>query len=284
MTTELQQFAAFLRETQDVSLPELVRDVAAAGPNFARVQHDDLYEPVRETFLTIAHSIEEDDHNILVEYGRNLGLRRARDDFTVRELIGAAGAVRTHIWERLAVYMQGREPWSPELLRRMEDFIHAFVENYVSNVGDALERMRAELHARSDELDGQRAIVRELGAPTIPVHDGILVMPLVGDIDSERAMQMTESLLEAISHYQADIVIIDITGVPMVDTSVANYMLQAARAAHLIGAQVVLVGLGSRIAQTIVQLGVDLSAMTTLSTLQEGLAYAYRQRGIRLVR
>jgi rsbT co-antagonist protein RsbR len=201
----------------------------------------------------------------------------------VRELLSATQVVRSHIWARLDTYMRGRDPWPPELLHRMEDLLHTFIEHYVANVGDALEHLRADLLTRSDELDAQRAIVRELGAPTIPVHDGILVLPLVGAIDSDRALQLTENLLEAIAHHQADIVIIDITGVPMVDTGVANYMIQAARAAHLIGAQVVLVGLGSRIAQTIVQLGVDLSAMTTLSTLQEGLAHAYRQRGIRLV-
>jgi rsbT co-antagonist protein RsbR len=117
----------------------------------------------------------------------------------------------------------------------------------------------------------------------MPVHEGVLVLPLVGVLDSYRASQVMEKLLEAIAGYQADLVIMDITGVPVVDTSVANYILQAARAAKLVGARVILVGIGAEIAQTMVHLGVDMNDIITLANLQEGIQYAFEQLGISMV-
>lgn len=120
----------------------------------------------------------------------------------------------------------------------------------------------------------------EISTPIIPVHEGILILPLIGSINSRRATDITERLLEAISASQAEIVIIDITGVPMIDTSIANHMLVTTRAANLLGSQVVLVGIGPEIAQTIVHLGVDLQDLVTLANLQSGIAYALRRKGL----
>jgi rsbT co-antagonist protein RsbR len=107
----------------------------------------------------------------------------------------------------------------------------------------------------------------------------VLVLPLVGQIDPRRASQIMETLLEGISAQVADVVIIDITGVPVVDTQVANYLIQAARAARLLGAKIVLVGIGPEIAQTIIQLGVDLSDITTRANLESGISYALSLQG-----
>ena len=120
----------------------------------------------------------------------------------------------------------------------------------------------------------QRGLIQELSTPIIPVSDSVLVVPLIGAIDSLRAAQITEALLEAVSRQQTQVLIIDITGVAVVDTSVVHYLLQTARAARLLGTTVLLVGIGPEVAQTIVQLGVDLSSIVTRSTLQAGLEYA----------
>ena len=119
-----------------------------------------------------------------------------------------------------------------------------------------------------------RSTIRELSTPIIPVYAGILVLPLVGAIDSRRATEVTERLLEAIAAEQAETVIIDITGVSMIDTSTANHLLMTTRAAGLLGSHVVLVGMGPEVAQTIVQLGIELQGLTTLANLQAGIAYA----------
>jgi len=126
----------------------------------------------------------------------------------------------------------------------------------------------------------QEARIRELSSPIIPLYNGILVLPLVGAIDSHRAGQIMESLLSGISEQQADVVIMDITGVPVVDTSVANYLLLAARAARLLGAQIILVGISAEVAQTITQLGADLSSIVTRANLQSGIEYALGLLGL----
>jgi rsbT co-antagonist protein RsbR len=280
MTTRIQQFGEFLCDTTDEGMEQLVVQVARAGENFARVMEEgDLATPVRNTFLAIARSMAAEDESILIRYGQEIGLRRSRDTFSVRELINASDSVRAHIWQRLDVFLQSRDPWTVWDARHMEDFLHTFAEHYVSAVGESIAEARAQIAAQRDELEAQRQLIQELGTPVLPVREGILVLPLVGAVDSRRAMQIMETLLEAITQHQAGIVIIDITGVPMVDTSVADYLIQAARAARLVGAQIVLVGIGSVIAQTLVQLGVDLGTISTEANLQAGLDYAYQAMG-----
>jgi anti-anti-sigma factor len=125
--------------------------------------------------------------------------------------------------------------------------------------------------------------VRELSSPVIQVWEDVLVLPLVGAIDSRRALNMMEALLTGITEYQAEQVIIDITGVPVMDTSVANYLLQTIKAASLLGARCMLVGISSEMAQTIVGLGLDLSSITTYSNLRAGIQAALQSTGSTIV-
>lgn len=124
----------------------------------------------------------------------------------------------------------------------------------------------------------QELALRELSTPLLAVSDHVVVMPLVGAIDSRRAQQVIETLLEGITTYAADIAILDITGVTVVDTQVANALLRAAQAVRLLGARVVLTGIRPEIAQTLVGLGADLSEVITRSSLQSGIAYAISRR------
>jgi rsbT co-antagonist protein RsbR len=147
------------------------------------------------------------------------------------------------------------------------------------------EQAEVDLKRERDSLQEivaqqQRLIdtIKQLSAPLLPVHDGILVMALIGHIDSVRSAQIMEALLTGVQQYQADTVIVDITGVPMVDTAIANHLIQAARAVSLLGAQCVLVGVSPEVAQTVVQLGVDLSQLVLRSSLQDGIVYATAQR------
>jgi len=123
------------------------------------------------------------------------------------------------------------------------------------------------------------ATVRGLSSPIVPVLDGILVMPLVGVIDSERASLLIETLLHGVEQYRATMVILDVTGVPIIDTQVARTLLDAARAVKLLGTQTMLVGLRPELAQTIVGLGLDLTGLSTQADLQSGVTYVLRQRG-----
>lgn len=120
----------------------------------------------------------------------------------------------------------------------------------------------------------QKIALQELSAPLIPVFERITVMPLVGTIDTERAKQIMENLLKGAVKHRSEVVLIDITGVPVVDTMVAHHIIQAADAVRLIGAKCMLCGIRPEIAQTIVSLGIDLNQFTTKNSLQKGIEAA----------
>lgn len=139
---------------------------------------------------------------------------------------------------------------------------------------DAVARGEALARARDQIILAQKQALHELSTPLIPITDTVMVMPLIGSIDSTRAQQVMERLLEGVSIDGATTVLLDITGVLIVDTQVADALIRAAQAARLLGAQVVLTGIRPEVAQTLVGLGVDLSDIVTHSTLQTGIAYA----------
>lgn len=133
-------------------------------------------------------------------------------------------------------------------------------------------------HLQAEVIRMQGNMLRELSTPLIPISDDVLVMPLIGTLSEQRTQQILETLLEGISAAGAAIVILDITGVPLVDTQVANALIRAAQAVKLLGAQVVLTGIRPEVAQTIVGLGIDFRNIVTSSTLQSGVAFALRGR------
>ncbi|MBU0495926.1 MAG: STAS domain-containing protein [Chloroflexi bacterium] len=139
------------------------------------------------------------------------------------------------------------------------------------------DQLLAELQTR-DQLQ-QRLVetIYNLGSPVMPVARGVIALPLVGVVDSQRAQQITAALLHGVAEHQATVAIVDITGVPTIDTAVAGALLQAAQGVWLLGAEPVLTGIRADVAQTLVGLGLDLSHVTTLATLQEGLEYALSQ-------
>lgn len=120
----------------------------------------------------------------------------------------------------------------------------------------------------------QKQALLELSAPLIPIMEGICVMPLIGTIDTERAKRIMENLLQGVIKNRAEVVLIDITGVPVVDTMVAHHVIQASEAVRLVGSKCILVGIRPEIAQTIVNLGINLGEFPTKSTLQKGMETA----------
>jgi rsbT co-antagonist protein RsbR len=156
-----------------------------------------------------------------------------------------------------------------------ETHLGVIVEN-VTDRKRADEMMRQSI-ALEEALQAQNAIMAELSTPLIPISDDVVVMPLIGAVDSRRAQQVMETLLVGIAERGAETAILDITGVPVVDTQVANGLIQAAQAVRLLGAQVILTGIRAEVAQTLVGLGADLSEIVTLANLQSGIAHATQQ-------
>ena len=132
-------------------------------------------------------------------------------------------------------------------------------------------------------IEDQRATINELQTPVIEVWEGILALPIVGSVDTARAQDMNERLLDRIVQTRSEIVILDITAVPVVDTAVAKHLLETVASARLLGAEVLIVGLSSRTAMTLVHLGLDLGGVITRTTLAKGLELAFERLGLRVV-
>jgi anti-anti-sigma regulatory factor len=145
-----------------------------------------------------------------------------------------------------------------------------------------LQRMIEQERAQQETIQAQRQAIRELSTPVIPVVDGIIVLPLVGEIDSARAQDIMRALLAGIRVHRARVVILDITGVPIVDSGVANHLHKAIQAARLKGAQTIITGISDAVAEAVVDLGIDWGKITTLSDLQTGLVVALKSLGIGL--
>lgn len=142
------------------------------------------------------------------------------------------------------------------------------------DVSEQKRREAAQREALEQLLASQEHTLREISTPLMPLSDNAVAMPIVGHVDAQRATQIMETLLEGIARYQADVALLDISGVRVVDTQVADALIRTARAAQLLGTQVVLTGLSAEIAQTIVQLGAEMRSILTLATLRDGLQYA----------
>ncbi len=148
---------------------------------------------------------------------------------------------------------------------------------YIAIAHDLTERKRAaEERARLQDqiIQAQAATLAELSTPLIPISDEVVVMPLIGALDDQRMQHVLEVLLHGVEQRRARMAILDITGVPVVDTHVANGLILAAQAVRLLGARVILTGIRPEVAQTLVGLGVNLGDLITHSTLQSGIAYA----------
>jgi rsbT co-antagonist protein RsbR len=130
----------------------------------------------------------------------------------------------------------------------------------------------------------QQEAIRELSTPVMQVREGLLILPIIGMIDSQRARQLTESLLKAIRASRAKVVVVDITGVPSVDSKVANHLVQTVDSSRLMGAAVIVTGLSPEIAQTLVTIGVDLGKMNTVGDLQGGIEAAERLLGYKVTK
>jgi rsbT co-antagonist protein RsbR len=151
-----------------------------------------------------------------------------------------------------------------------------------SLIGDGMNRMidvamshlgEAYLSAKESIIKQQQEAIRELSLPVLQVRDRLLVIPIVGVMDSVRARQLIETMLGSIRDRRARGVVVDVTGVPHVDTAIANHLVQACDAARLMGAQVVITGISPEMAQTLVSLGARLPANDTLVDLQEGISF-----------
>src|SRR4029453_8632704 len=137
---------------------------------------------------------------------------------------------------------------------------------------------------RERVIRDQQEAIRELSTPVLRLRERLLILPIIGTLDGPRARQLTEQLLKGIRAHRAKVVVIDITGVPDVNESVANSLAKTIDASQLMGASVIITGLSSEMAETLVMIGVDLSKMQTVGDLRGGIEEAERLLGLHVVR
>jgi rsbT co-antagonist protein RsbR len=138
----------------------------------------------------------------------------------------------------------------------------------------AAERAAQAAAAQAETIRLQREMLRAISTPLVPLGDGVLLMPLVGSVDQARAEQMMSTLLDGVVTHAAEVAILDVTGVPSVDASVAEALASVTKAVGLLGARVVLTGLGPSAARALVELNLELGGITTKGTLRDGIAAA----------
>jgi PAS domain S-box-containing protein len=245
------------------------------------------------------YQLEPDDRLVLVGANPNAdrmtGVASGElSGLTIEEAFPALA--QTEIPDRYRRAARDGEPWHTEQIAYEDARISGAFEVYVfqSEPGTAVvaflnitERKQAEAErARLQQqvIEAQRAALQELSTPIIPIMERIVVMPLVGAIDTGRSRDVMRALLNGISQYRAHIAILDITGVPVVDSGVAQHLSHTIQAARLKGAQTIITGVSDAVAETIVDLGIDWSGVETLRDLQSGLMVALDRLGYQINR
>lgn len=182
------------------------------------------------------------------------------------------------IFEEIIFQGMGNEEAFPdnEQLQYVENF-----HSWLHPLCNKIIQMYSNIWERTVSV--QKVALQELSAPLIPVFEGITIMPLVGTIDTQRAKQIMENLLNGVVKHRSEVVLIDITGVPVVDTMVAHHIIQATNAVRLVGAKSMIVGIRPEIAQTIVNLGINLDQFETKNTLKKGMESALEYTNRKLV-
>jgi rsbT co-antagonist protein RsbR len=209
------------------------------------------------------------------EYTRDrlrVGATHERIGMPVKWYLGAYRRYLELIYERLA-----REIRDPDELRRSFASIEKIIFYDMALAIDTYTLSYVETVTR------HRQAIRELSTPVIRMFNGIILMPLIGTIDTQRAQQVLETILKRVIEEKAKVLILDIAGVPVVDTKVADHLIRATAAAKLLGAQTILTGISAQIAETVVLLGVDITGMHTRSDLSDGIELALEIMGKRLL-
>jgi rsbT co-antagonist protein RsbR len=238
-----------------------------------------LREQSAEFLALFRRALNDDDPNgsawqSLRDFLTSVSRSRAKQGFTPLETATFVLSFKEAFFNRVQEELKGR----PELL------VAALWE--VTTTLDKLGLFTMEVHqkGRDEIILRQQRQMLELSTPVVELWDGILALPLIGTLDSERTQVVMESLLQQIVQTGASIAIIDITGVPTVDTLVAQHLLKTVAAARLMGADCIISGIRPQIAQTIVHLGVELGQVTTKATLADAFAIALRRTNLTVTR
>jgi rsbT co-antagonist protein RsbR len=226
----------------------------------------EIFSEVTAAYDNYVSALETGSVETLQTYARDLSERIIPRGVDTDEVLGIVLLLRDVLARSLFVRYQHDRG----LLDRVLDAYEPAANRIAVTVGVSF------VDERERVIREQQAAIQELSTPVLQVRERLLILPIIGVLDSPRARQLTEQLLGAIQSHRARVVVIDITGVATIDLTVANHLVQTVEASRLMGASAIITGLSSRIAQTLVDLGVDLGMMRTVGDLQGGLEEAER--------
>ena len=227
---------------------------------------DEIFSEVTAVYDNYVDALESGSVEALEAYAKNLSERIIPRGVETREVLGVVLLLRDVLGRSLFEKYQS----DASLLNRVLDAYEPAANQIAVTVGVSFVQERERI------IRQQQVAIRELSTPVLKVRDQLLILPIIGALDTGRARQLTEQLLNGIRENRAKVVVIDITGVPAIDVTVANHLVQAVMASGLMGARVIITGLSAEIAQTLVNLGVDLSMMQSVGDLQGGIEEAER--------
>ena len=268
----LRELVSHLRENRTQLREEWARRITEAKLLTA-MSKEEIFAEATAVYDNYVEALESGTFEALQAYARNLSERIIPRGVETPEVVGIVLLLR----DVLARSLFAKYQTDFALLNRILDAYEP-AANRIANtvaVGFVQERERV--------IREQQEAIRVLSTPVLQVRERLLILPIIGVIDPQRARQLTEQLLRGIRTNRAKVVVIDITGVPVMDATVANHLVQTVEATRLLGATVIVTGLSPEIAQTLVTIGVDLGKMNTVGDLQGGIEEAERLLGYKVV-
>ncbi|HLQ76617.1 MAG TPA: STAS domain-containing protein [Terriglobia bacterium] len=268
----LKELVSLLRQNRTQLREEWAQRITEARLLTA-MSKDEMFAEATSVYDNYVEALSTGTFEALQAYARNLSERIIPRGVETHEVVGIVLLLR----DVLARSLFGKYQADFDKLNRILD-VYEPAANRIANtvaVGFVQERERI--------IRQQQEAIRELSTPVLQVRERLLILPIIGVIDPQRARQLTEQLLRAIRFNRAKVVVIDITGVAAMDAAVANHLVQTVEASRLLGATVIVTGLSPEIAQTLVNIGVDLGKMNTVGDLQGGIEQAERLLGYKVM-
>jgi rsbT co-antagonist protein RsbR len=268
----LRELVAHLRQNRTQLREEWVRRITGAQLLMAMTR-EEIFAEATSVYDSYVEALETGTVEALEAYSRNLSERIIPRGVETNEVLGIVLLLRDVLSRSLFAKYHG----DMRLLSLVLDAYEPAANRIAITVAVGFVQQRERV------IREQQEAIRELSTPVLQVRERLLILPIIGLIDPQRARQLTEQLLRGIRTNRAKVVVIDITGVAAMDASVANHLVQTVEAARLLGATVIVTGLSPEIAQTLVNIGVDLGKMNTVGDLQGGIEEAERLLGYRVV-
>jgi rsbT co-antagonist protein RsbR len=262
----LRELVAHLRQDRTPLREEWTRRITEAQL-LGVMTPEEIFSEVTAVYDNYVDALETGSVEALEAYAKNLSERIIPRGVETHEVLGVVLLLR----DVLARSLFEKYQHDSGLLNRVLDAYEPAANRIAVTVGVSF------VHERERVIRQQQVAIRELSTPVLKVRDQLLILPIIGALDAGRARQLTEQLLRGIRENRAKVVVVDVTGVPGIDMQVANHLVEAIRASGLMGARVIISGLSAEIAQTLVDLQVDLSMLQSVGDLQGGIEEAERQ-------